>query len=61
MFEIVKEIKEKVDMLFVLIGGINLDNIDKFKCLESDGYVIILVILKVEDIFKEVEKWILKI
>lgn len=60
-FETVKEIKEKVDMPFVLIGGINLDNIDKLKCLESDGYAIISAILKAEDISKEVEKWTLKI
>ncbi|VIG09043.1 thiamine-phosphate pyrophosphorylase [Clostridioides difficile] len=60
-FETVKEIKEKVDMPFVLIGGINLDNIDKLKCLDSDGYAIISAILKAEDISKEVEKWTLKI
>ncbi len=48
-------------MPFVLIGGINLDNIDKLKCLESDGYAIISAILKAEDISKEVEKWTLKI
>ncbi|EQG75318.1 thiamine-phosphate pyrophosphorylase domain protein [Clostridioides difficile DA00165] len=39
-------------MPFVLIGGINLDNIDKLKCLESDGYAIISAILKAEDISK---------
>ncbi|MCC0649908.1 thiamine phosphate synthase [Clostridioides sp. ZZV15-6598] len=60
-FETVKEIKEKVDIPFVLIGGIKLDNIDKLKCLNSDGYAIISAILKSENISEEVEKWTLKI
>lgn len=60
-FETVKVIKEKVDIPFVLIGGIKLDNIDKLKSLNSDGYAIISAILKSENISKEVEKWTLKI
>lgn len=60
-FETVKEIKEKVDIPFVLIGGIKLDNVDKLKSLDSDGYAIISAILKAKDISKEVEKWTLKI
>lgn len=60
-FETVKEIKEKVNIPFVLIGGIKLDNIDKLKCLNSDGYAIISAILKSENISEEVEKWTLKI
>lgn len=60
-FETVKKIKEKVDIPFVLIGGIKLDNVDKLKSLDSDGYAIISAILKAKDISKEVEKWTLKI
>ena len=44
-----------------MLTATRLDNIDKLKCLESDGYAIISAILKAEDISKEVEKWTLKI
>lgn len=56
-----KEIKEKVDIPFVLIGGINLENVDELKEFNPDGYAIISAILKKEDIFSEVKKWIDKI
>lgn len=56
-----KEIKEKVDIPFVLIGGINLENVDELKEFNPDGYAIISAILKKEDIFGEVKKWINKI
>lgn len=60
-FDTVREIKSTIDIPFVLIGGIKLDNVDKLKCLNSDGYAIISAILKSENISKEVEKWLSKL
>ena len=57
-FETLKEIKDNVDIPFVLIGGINLDNVGQLKQLNPDGYAIISAILKEEDIYAEVKKWI---
>ena len=53
-----KEIKDNVDIPFVLIGGINLGNVEKLKQFNPDGYVIISAILKEEDIYAEVKKWL---
>lgn len=60
-FDTVKEIKEKVNIPIVLIGGIDLNNLDELKVLESDGYAIVSAILKKEDIYLESKKWIEKI
>ena len=57
-FETLKEIKDNVDIPFVLIGGINLDNVGQLKQFNPDGYAIISAILKEEDIYAEVKKWI---
>lgn len=57
-FETLKEIKDNVDIPFVLIGGINLGNVEKLKQFNPDGYVIISAILKEEDIYAEVKKWL---
>lgn len=56
--ETVKEVKENVDIPFVLIGGINLYNLDDLKSLKSDGYAIVSSILKSQDIYSETKKWI---
>ena len=60
-FEMVKKIKNKVDIPMVLIGGISLENIEDLKVLNSDGYAIVSAILKSEDIYLETKKWISKI
>lgn len=52
-----KEIDEKLDIPKVLIGGINLDNIDTFKGINIDGYAIVSAILKCDDIYNECLKW----
>ena len=57
-FEVVRKIRKEVDIPNVLIGGINLDNINLAKDLDSDGYAVISAILKEEDIYSEVKKWI---
>ena len=56
--ETLKEIKDNVDIPFVLIGGINLDNVGQLKQFNPDGYAIISAILKEEDIYAEVKKWL---
>lgn len=56
--ETVENIKNNVDIPFVLIGGINLENLDMLKKLDSDGYAIVSSILKAEDIYLETKKWI---
>lgn len=56
--ETVENIKNNVDIPFVLIGGINLENLDTLKKLDSDGYAIVSSILKAEDIYLETKKWI---
>lgn len=55
--ETVENIKNNVDIPFVLIGGINLENLDTLKKLDSDGYAIVSSILKAEDIYLETKKW----
>lgn len=54
----VEEIIKKIDIPTVLIGGIDLKKIDKLKKLNSSGYAIISAILKENDIYHEVKKWI---
>lgn len=57
-FDIVKEIKETIDIPMVLIGGIDLNNLEKLKSLKSDGYAIVSAILKKQDTYLESKKWI---
>ncbi len=57
-FDTVKEIKESIDIPMVLIGGIDLDNLEKLKLLKSDGYAIVSAILKKQDTYLESKKWI---
>lgn len=57
-YETLQKIKKEVDIPFVLIGGINLNNVEDLKQFNPDGYAIISAILKEEDIYGEVKKWI---
>ena len=56
--ETLENIKKEVDLPFVLIGGINLNNVEQLKAFNPDGYAIISAILKEEDIYAEVKKWL---
>ncbi|RDY27537.1 thiamine phosphate synthase [Romboutsia weinsteinii] len=55
--ETIEQITKEVDILSVLIGGINLSNIDKLKHLDVDGYAVVSAILKSDDISMEAKKW----
>lgn len=57
-FDTLNNIINEVDLPFVLIGGINLDNVCQLKQFNPDGYAIISAILKEEDIYAEVKKWL---
>ena len=52
------EIKEKVNLPIVAIGGLSLNNIEMLKQCNIDGYAVVSAILKAEDIKNECEKWI---
>ena len=60
-FETLRQITEKVNLPFVLIGGITLDNVDKLKQFNPDGYALVSGILAVDDIGKRVGEWLNKI
>lgn len=55
------QIKKEVNLPIVAIGGLALDNIDKLKKCNIDGYAIVSAILKANDISVECEKWVKKI
>ena len=55
------EIKNEVNLPIVAIGGITLDNINKLKQCNIDGYAVVSAILKADDIRLECEKWVSKI
>lgn len=57
-FETLQEITREVDIPFVLIGGITLDNVCMLKEFNPDGYAIVSGILKADDIYGRVNKWI---
>ena len=59
--EKLKEIKKAVDLPIVAIGGLSLNNIDKLKECNVDGYAVVSAILGAENIKLECEKWIEKI
>ncbi|MBQ5695244.1 MAG: thiamine phosphate synthase [Clostridium sp.] len=59
--EELKEIKKVVDLPIVTIGGLSLNNIDKLKECDIDGYAVVSAILGASDIRVECEKWIKKI
>ena len=52
---------KKVGLPMVLIGGVNLDTLDKLRTINSDGYAIVSAILKSNDIYKESKIWINKL
>lgn len=60
-FDTVKAIKENVNMPIVLIGGINLENLEELKSLNCEGYAIVSSILKANDIYQESKNWIERI
>ena len=60
-FDTVREIKSEVDIPIVLIGGIDLNNLEDLKALKTDGYAVVSAILKKENICLESKKWIEKI
>lgn len=57
-FEMVKKIRENIDIPVVLIGGINLENLKELKNLKCEGYAVVSSILKEKDICNEAKKWI---
>ena len=56
-FNTLEEIIKEVNLPFVLIGGITLDNVKKLKHFIPDGYALVSGILGTDDISKRVEKW----
>ena len=56
-FDTLEEITNEVNLPFVLIGGITLDNVKKLKHFKPDGYALVSGILGTDDISKRVEKW----
>ena len=56
-FNTLEEIIKEVNLPFVLIGGITLDNVKKLKHFKPDGYALVSGILGTDDISKRVKKW----
>lgn len=57
-FETLENIKNQVDIPFVLIGGITLDNVCDLKKFNPDGYAIVSGILRASDIEQRVNQWL---
>ena len=60
-FDTLSKITEEVDLPFVLIGGITLDNVHELKRFNPNGYALVSGILGAEDIGIRVKKWYEKI
>lgn len=60
-FDTLNNIINEVDLPFVLIGGINLDNVCQLKQFNPDGYALVSGILAADDIGKRVGDWFNKI
>lgn len=60
-FDTLREMTSQVDIPFVLIGGITLDNVCQLKEFNPDGYAIVSGILKADDIYYRVSQWLKKI
>ena len=60
-FDTLREITSQVDIPFVLIGGITLDNVSQLKIFNPDGYAIVSGILKSDSIYDRVIQWLKKI
>ena len=56
-----KDIKKEVKLPIVTIGGLSLNNIEKLKECNIDGFAVVSAILGATDIKLECEKWIEKI
>ena len=56
-FNTLDNIINEVDLPFVLIGGINLDNVCELKRFNPDGYALVSGILGAEDIKERVKLW----
>ena len=56
-FDTLNEIIKEVNMPFVLIGGINLDNVHNLKMFNPDGYALVSGILGATDISSRVKLW----
>lgn len=59
--EQLNKIKKEVELPIVAIGGLSLNNINKLKKYDIDGYAVVSAILGSADIKSECEKWISKI
>lgn len=57
-FKTVKEIRNNIDIPVVLIGGINLENLNALKELNCEGYALVSSILEAKDIYNETKIWI---
>ena len=60
-FDTLNNIINEVDLTFVLIGGIKLDNVCKLKQFNPDGYALVSGILGAQDIKSRVKSWYEKI
>ena len=60
-FDTLNNIINEVDLPFVLIGGINLDNVCQLKQFNPDGYALVSGILGAQDIKSRVKSWYEKI
>ena len=60
-FDMLSKIIKEVDLPFVLIGGINLENVSQLKQFNPDGYALVSGILGAQDINSRVKLWYEKI
>ena len=60
-FDTLNNIINEVDLPFVLIGGINLDNVCQLKQFNPDGYALVSGILGAQDIKSRIKSWYEKI
>lgn len=56
-FNTLNEIIKEVNLPFVLIGGISLENVHKLRTFNPDGYALVSGILSATDIDKRVKLW----
>ena len=60
-FDMLSKIIKEVDLPFVLIGGINLENVSQLKQFNPDVYALVSGILGAQDINSRVKLWYEKI
>ena len=56
-FDTLEEITNEVDLPFVFIGGITLENVERLKKFNPDGYALVSAILDADNISKRVREW----